>query len=303
MRAGWLATLAVTCMAMAACTTTPDAGSRTSTSVSSVPGVAPSSPPAATARAMPAEVVARPEPELAPPPAPEIAAVTVTTPPPGVDTSPPSGDEYVADYCVPRDWLTPHHEYSDYARTVVDPTYAVPADYQPPDLVPASEAGFGGDAAAVLVRALLVDDLTAVRTAAEAAGAPLEVLSGYRSHDQQAATFDHWAARLGFDEAVRRAARPGHSEHQLGTSIDFSSPGWTDRFGDWAVESASGAWLAVHAWEYGFVMSYPNGGDLATCYGYEPWHFRWIGRDAARAWQASGVTLHEFLVAAGEGLD
>ena len=243
-----------------------------------------------------AEDVGQIVPELAPPPSVDLDALTYdATAPPGGTTDQPGG-AYVADYCVPRDWMTPHVAYAEHDRAVLDPTYMVPPDYVPPDLVSVSDAGFGAEQAGAQVRSIVIADLASLRADAEAAGAPLEVLSGYRSYAQQQATFEHWADVLGYDAAVRRAARPGHSEHQLGTVLDFSSPGWTGRFGDWALESPSGAWLAAHGWEYGFVMSYPNGGDAATCFGYEPWHFRWIGREAAADWRASGLTLHEFLV-------
>jgi D-alanyl-D-alanine carboxypeptidase len=102
-------------------------------------------------------------------------------------------------------------------------------------------------------------------------------------------------ARLGQDAARLRTARPGHSEHQLGTAIDVTSPGWSGRFGDWAVESAEGAWMAEHAWRYGFVMSYPAGQQELTCFGYEPWHYRWIGREAAAAHRDSQMVLRDFL--------
>lgn len=208
----------------------------------------------------------------------------------------------MADYCVHRDWLTPHAGFDDYARTVVDPTYMLPPDYVPPDLTTASMAGFAGEQGSELVRGILSDDLAALREASVQEGLQLELLSGYRSFEQQQATFDRWVGAVGYDAALARAARPGHSEHQLGTAVDFSSPGWTGRFGDWAVETPEGAWLAEHAVEYGFVMSYPAGGEAATCYGYEPWHYRWIGRAAAARWAVSGLTLHEFLMRQERGL-
>jgi D-alanyl-D-alanine carboxypeptidase len=53
--------------------------------------------------------------------------------------------------------------------------------------------------------------------------------------------------------------------------------------------------MAAHAWEYGFVMSYPAGKTKKTCYGYEPWHYRYVGRDEAAAIHASGLVLREWL--------
>jgi D-alanyl-D-alanine carboxypeptidase len=198
-----------------------------------------------------------------------------------------------ADHCVDRDLAAP--PVADPALAVLDRSYALAPDDVPPDLVEASAAGLDGASGTRLVRDVVVADLGAMRAAWQAAGLTLIVESAYRSYQDQAATFDGWAARIGHDEALLRAARPGHSEHQLGTAIDVTSPGWSGRFGDWAVEAIEGAWMAAHAWEYGFVMSYPAGGQDDSCYGYEPWHYRWIGREAAAEHRRSGLVLRRFL--------
>jgi zinc D-Ala-D-Ala carboxypeptidase len=199
----------------------------------------------------------------------------------------------VADHCVDRDLASP--PVADHALAVLDRSYALPPDDVPPDLVAASMAGLDGASGTRLVRQIVVADLDDMRAAWQAAGLTIFVESAYRSHADQAATFDGWVARIGHDGALLRAARPGHSEHQLGTAIDVTSPGWSGRFGDWAVEAVEGAWMAEHAWEYGFVMSYPAGGQDDTCYGYEPWHYRWIGREAAAEHRHSGLALRRFL--------
>ncbi len=204
------------------------------------------------------------------------------------------GADLVADHCVDRDLAAP--PASDPIFTVLDRSYALPADYAPDDLVVASTAGLTESSATKRVRSILIDDLAAMRAAWGAAGLTLMIESAYRSYDSQALTFNSWVSRIGVAGAMLRTARPGHSEHQLGTAIDFTSPGWTGRFGDWATESVEGAWLAAHAWEYGFVMSYPAGSEDQTCFTYEPWHYRWIGRDAAAAQHESGMHLRQFLV-------
>lgn len=205
----------------------------------------------------------------------------------------------VADHCLDRDLAAPPAD--DAILTVLDRSYGLPADHVPPDLVPVSTAGLVGASAARLIRGVVIDDLGAMRAAWEAAGMTIEIESAYRSFTDQQATFDGWVARIGEAGARLRTARPGHSEHQLGTAIDVISPGWSGRFGDWAVEAAEGAWMAEHAWEYGFVMSYPADGLDDTCYGYEPWHYRWIGRQAAAEQRASGLTLRRFLERHVEG--
>lgn len=199
----------------------------------------------------------------------------------------------VEDHCTDRDLPAP--PAADVTLTVLDRSYALPAAYVPDDLVPASQAGFSGASGTKLVRSVVVDDLAAMREAWDAAGLTIAIDSAFRSFGAQAATFDGWVARIGAEAATLRTARPGHSEHQLGTAIDVSSPGWSGRFGDWALESAEGAWMAEHAWEYGFVMSYAADSQAESCFGYEPWHYRWIGRDAAAEQRESGLALREFL--------
>ena len=163
----------------------------------------------------------------------------------------------------------------------------------PPDLVDTARAGLDGGH---LVRAIVIDDLRAMARAARAAGAGLAIQSAYRSNAEQAQTFAYWVAAVGRREALGRSARPGHSEHQLGTTIDFTSrgaPPWAGK--DWA-QTDAGAWLARHAWQYGFVLSYPRGERDVTCYGYEPWHYRYVGRNVASAIHASGVAPREWLL-------
>lgn len=199
----------------------------------------------------------------------------------------------VDDHCTDRDLPAP--VATEVVLTVLDRTYALPLDYVPPDLVPASEAGVTGEAAARLVSAAIVDDLAAMLAAWRAAGLEISIESAYRSAASQAATFDSWARTLGYAAGLERAARAGHSEHQLGTALDLTSPGWEGRVGDWATESAEGAWMAEHGWEYGFVMSYPAGATPETCFGYEPWHYRWVGRELAAEHRDSGLPLRTFL--------
>ncbi|HET9416520.1 MAG TPA: M15 family metallopeptidase [Candidatus Limnocylindria bacterium] len=250
--------------------------------IEAVPSVAiastPPVPPPTSVEAARPELLARADP-IQVPAQPRMSADLRTT--------------LVADHCVDRDLPAP--TAADEALTVLDRSYALAASYVPPDLVPASRAGIGGSSGTKLLRAPVMEDLAAMFAASRAAGLELIIESGYRSWASQAATFDSWAARIGHAAALVRSARPGHSEHQLGTAIDLTSPGWGGRFGDWGNETAEGAWLAEHAWEYGFAMSYPVGAQDETCFSYEPWHFRWIGRAAAAEHRASCMTLREFL--------
>jgi len=167
----------------------------------------------------------------------------------------------------------------------------LPRDYRPWDLVPVARAGIRGSG---LVRRRIVEDLAALAAAARRAGKPLAVRSAYRSYDTQAATFASWVRRSGYAQALKFSARPGHSEHQLGTTVDFTTaPGvpLQTSFG----ESPPGKWLARNGWKYGFIMSYPKGQKRVSCYGYEPWHWRYVGRELARLIHESGQVPRRYL--------
>ncbi|WP_185095198.1 M15 family metallopeptidase [Truepera radiovictrix] len=201
--------------------------------------------------------------------------------------------------CAYGDVRTPLSDLDDWPYTLLDTTYRLPESYAPNDLVSAELAGFAGG---FLVRELVIDDLRALREAAEADGLALELTSAYRSYGYQERTFAYWVAREGLEAALRSSARAGHSEHQLGTALDFRSAGGPDPWdvSDWG-ETPEGRWLAENAHRFGFVMSYPAGQEELTCYIYEPWHYRYVGREVARAVTESGLTLREWLWRRGSG--
>src|SRR3546814_11900599 len=93
---------------------------------------------------------------------------------------------------------------------------------------------------------------------------------------------------MGASEAGSRVARPGHSEHQLGTTIDVTDEGATDVDQSWGA-SPAGQWVASNAHKFGFLLSYPSNDQPRTCYDYEPWHLRYVGREQAADVIASGL--------------
>lgn len=141
-----------------------------------------------------------------------------------------------------------------------------------------------------------MDDLSALREAAYANGTPLSVLAAFRSYAQQVDLFERRVDEMGASEAGSRVARPGHSEHQLGTTVDVTDEGATDVDQSWGA-SPTGQWVSSHAHEFGFLISYPAGAEDRTCYDFEPWHLRYVGRDLAAAVIDSGLTLREHLYA------
>ncbi|NBB90852.1 MAG: D-alanyl-D-alanine carboxypeptidase family protein [Spirochaetes bacterium] len=159
---------------------------------------------------------------------------------------------------------------------LVDKEHALPSDTVPDDrlVLDRYEQVLTLNRSGLTLRAVLIPDLLAMAEAARQAGILLPISSTYRSYEYQAGLFERHVENLGEEQASRVSARPGTSQHQLGTALDFGSI--TLEFAD----TAAGEWLAAHAGDYGFSMSYPNGYEELTGYSYEPWHFRWIGRTA-----------------------
>ncbi len=140
-------------------------------------------------------------------------------------------------------------------------------------------------------------------TAAKQAGHDLFVASGYRSYSLQEKYYTNYVRISGEAEANMYSAKPGTSEHQTGIAFDVSL---ADRqcylevcFG----ETVAGKWLAEHAAEYGFILRYPADKTAITKYQYEPWHFRYVGKELAGALRESGLTLDEALPYLERALD
>jgi D-alanyl-D-alanine carboxypeptidase len=109
--------------------------------------------------------------------------------------------------------------------------------------------------------------------------------------------YDKWLA-LYPDRVDDISAKPGHSEHQLGTAVDFSTPYMDDLYGDFFNirfdQTPEGEWLAQQATNYGFTLSYPAWAVEETGYASEPWHYRYVGGLALEL-KARNLTLTQYL--------
>ncbi|MGH9274424.1 MAG: M15 family metallopeptidase [Acidimicrobiales bacterium] len=216
------------------------------------------------------------------------AATTTTAPTTTTTVAPPPA-------CVEGDVVTTDNPATGWATVIVDTERALPDWYTPPDLTNISEAGFPFTDGMAL-RGLVMADLSALREAAAANGTPIGILAAFRSYARQVDLFARRVDEMGASEAGSRVARPGHSEHQLGTTLDIGDEGATDVDQAWGA-SPTGQWISSHAHEFGFLISYPAGAEERTCYDFEPWHLRYVGRDVAAAVISSGLTLREHLYA------
>ncbi|MBR6258413.1 MAG: M15 family metallopeptidase [Lachnospiraceae bacterium] len=140
-------------------------------------------------------------------------------------------------------------------------------------------------------------DLQAMFDDARAEGVFPVVREGFRTHDEQTKIFDD-KVKAFMKEGHRRkkaeelaekwVAVPGSSEHELGLAVDINAD--KERSTNEEVYS----WLAENAWRYGFILRYPYGSESITGIDYEPWHYRFVGKDAAAIIYETGVTLEEY---------
>lgn len=132
--------------------------------------------------------------------------------------------------------------------------------------------------------ALLITDAGAALTKMCAAmtkdGLSPRVTSSYRSYIDQVATFAYWVSTSGRAKAETYSARPGYSEHQTGTTVDFAVADGP------ALDSFCGTteqiWITKHASEYGFIQRYTEENEAETGYAPECWHLRYVGLDVAK---------------------
>lgn len=179
---------------------------------------------------------------------------------------------------------------------LVNKEYRLSENYVPKDLVSASLSGIrrGGS---YRVRNIIINDLRDLVNQAKNDGIDLAIRSAYRSYQDQLTTYNYWLRHNKniADDADKVSARAGHSQHQLGTAIDFTSSEIQDGIGGQFHTTQAAKWLEENAWKYGFVISFPKGHESTTGYNYESWHYRYIGKDNAQEMINSGKILEIYL--------
>ena len=181
----------------------------------------------------------------------------------------------------------------NYILALVTKETKIKSDYEPADLIEIPGYMSINPDRSFQLREVAMEPLKALWHNAKREGVILRVRSAYRSYQTQEQLFNDYAGRHGEEEANRFSARPGQSEHQLGTTVDFGGTevDLTANFAD----TAQGEWLSENAHYFGFALSYPEGKEHITGYFFEPWHYRFIGVDEAVEWKESGLILSEYL--------
>lgn len=126
-------------------------------------------------------------------------------------------------------------------------------------------------------------------------GEILVSVSGYRSYQTQATIYQRKQKKVGTKRADEYVARAGASEHQLGLAMDL---GWDDYYGvsDKFPRSKAGAWATENCWKYGFILRYKAGWEEITGYKQEEWHFRYVGKEHAKAIHENEMPLENYLL-------
>jgi zinc D-Ala-D-Ala carboxypeptidase len=183
----------------------------------------------------------------------------------------------------------------DGVRVLVDRTHSLSPDYVPKDLVALQDYGVPTLGSDVLrLRRAAAENLGHLVEGAAAAGEELVVASAYRSYEEQQLSHERLISIFG-EDADGMSAAPGHSQHQLGTAIDFTNAAAGYQVWKPFAQTSAYGWLEHHAWEYGFVLAYPKGKEEQTGYQWEPWHYRYVGVDDAKRLQEKDLSLQDFL--------
>ena len=189
---------------------------------------------------------------------------------------------------------------ADWKLTLVSPEHPLPEDY-----------------AVTLTRlknGQAVDErcypaLQEMMDACRAEGLEPLICSSYRTWEKQTRLFENKVARFAGGglspeaaraEAARVVAVPGTSEHHLGLAVDIVDSAY-QLLDDAQADTPVQQWLMAHAWEYGFVLRYPREKEDVTGIVWEPWHYRYVGKEAAEEMTAQQLCLEEYLDARSGG--
>lgn len=185
-------------------------------------------------------------------------------------------------------------EEESWKTILVNNSHAM-ADGYVPELVTVDNTSFKFDARAA-------EDLNTMLADARTEGLSPMICSSYRSWERQTALFEKQVEKqqntgLTYEEAYEQAktvvAYPGTSEHQTGLAADIVATSH-QLLDDSQADTAEQQWLMNNCWKYGFILRYPLGKSEYTSIIYEPWHYRYVGREVAQYITENGLCLEEY---------
>ena len=189
-----------------------------------------------------------------------------------------------------KEFYTNITELKDYKSiiTIVNKYNKLPENYSFDDLVTIDKP-YSNDGKK-LIRKVAYDSLIEMINEAKKDDIDLIVISSYRTNEYQDNLFYNSIKNNGLKHALMYSAKKGHSEHQLGLAIDLNTV--EDDF----QYTKEYKWLKENSYKYGFIERYPKNKEYITGYGYEPWHYRYLGKDISTIIHNNNITFEEYLV-------
>lgn len=216
-------------------------------------------------------------------PEPETSGGMTQPPTAPVESSPPPSDQVSED-----DWML----------QLINWENPLPEDFQAPELTELKNNQ--------AIDSRVYPELQEMMDDARAAGYEPLICSSFRTWDKQAQLYER-KVQFYMDQGSDRdtaesqaavwVARPGTSEHQAGLAVDIVSVDY-QILDEGQEDTPLQQWLMEHCWEYGFILRYPTDKSDLTGVGYEPWHYRYVGKEAAQAITEQGICLEEYLAQA-----
>ncbi|MCR4989798.1 MAG: M15 family metallopeptidase [Lachnospiraceae bacterium] len=193
----------------------------------------------------------------------------------------------------PVETAAPTFDPFDWRLTLINKQHPIPDGY---------EFVLGDLSGSMKCDERIINDLLTMVKAAMDDGVKLVICSPYRDLERQEMLFNrkidaYMKKGYSYMDAYKLSSQavtiPGSSEHQVGLAIDIVTDYYT-YLDDGFADTDAGKWLAEHCDEYGFILRYPKDKEYITGIEFEPWHFRYVGKQAAKLIMDSGICLEEF---------
>lgn len=196
---------------------------------------------------------------------------------------------------IPEEPAVPAEAETEWNLRLVNAAHPLPEDFTVPELTQLRNRQ-AIDKRAYPALQQMMDD-------ARGAGLQPLICSSYRTRATQARLFQNKAdtlAKQGYsreeaeDRAAEWVARPGTSEHEAGLAVDIVDKNY-QMLDEQQAQTPVQQWLMAHCADYGFILRYPTDKRDLTGIGYEPWHYRYVGEEAAKEIMEQGICLEEYL--------
>lgn len=214
----------------------------------------------------------------------------------GIDSANPDTDDQMEEKEEQHEAETDEQEINrdDWRLILVNKQNQVPDDYK---------MNLVGISGSIQVDERITSDLADMLDAARKDGVDLVICSAYRSFERQTTLFENKIKKfmksgMSYMDAYALASYsvtvPGTSEHQLGLALDIITSSHM-QLNESFENTKAAKWLKEHGSEFGFILRYPKGKEHITGIIYEPWHYRYVGKEHAKAMKESGLCLEEYL--------